>query len=282
MNEATELNLRRKAAYADHVQMIGNTPMPSWIDLSVTDLCNRKCVFCPRVDPNVYPNQNLCMDLELANLIAYDLCELEYEGVVVLSGFGESTLHPEIVDLVACFGKKVRVELVTNGDVLTSDLVRALISAGVDYFAVSLYDGPHQMESLQKVFTGVSQDKYVFRDRWHGAEVDFGLKLTNRAGNVGAGNQPPVSFSKLCFYPAYSMMIDWNGDVLLCVQDWGKKIKFGNVRSKTIFDIWTSPPMMRWRSQLLSGGRTNSPCVKCNADGCLHGVNHAQKWDALL
>jgi wyosine [tRNA(Phe)-imidazoG37] synthetase (radical SAM superfamily) len=29
------------------------------VDINVTEVCTRKCVFCPRVDPKLYPNRNL-------------------------------------------------------------------------------------------------------------------------------------------------------------------------------------------------------------------------------
>ena len=36
------------------------------IEINLTELCNRKCVFCPRVDPKVFPNRNLHMSLDLS------------------------------------------------------------------------------------------------------------------------------------------------------------------------------------------------------------------------
>ena len=33
------------------------------VELNTTELCNRKCPFCPRVDPKTYPNQNIHMDV---------------------------------------------------------------------------------------------------------------------------------------------------------------------------------------------------------------------------
>ena len=40
-------------------------------------------------------------------------------------------------------------------------------------------------------------------------------------------------------------MIDWNGDVMLCVQDWNKKVKFGNLFSNTLLDSWNSKALTR-------------------------------------
>lgn len=39
LNEATKANLRRKSAYVDVVQWHEGKPLPSWIDLNLTELC---------------------------------------------------------------------------------------------------------------------------------------------------------------------------------------------------------------------------------------------------
>jgi radical SAM protein with 4Fe4S-binding SPASM domain len=286
LNAATAFNIERKSHWADHVQLIDGKPVFSWLDLSITDLCNRSaghpraCVFCPRIDPGFYPNQKLHMALPLAEKIAEELHDMEYEGAVILCGFGEPLLHPQLEDLVRYFNP-LRVEIVTNGDRLTPEKIRALVTAGVDYFVVSLYDGPHQVDKFNQMFgeAGFGTDRYGLRDRWHGADEDFGLKLTNRAGTVDAGNQPAVDASAACFYPSYELSIDWNGDALLCVQDWYKRVRFGNVQSQTLWEIWTSPAMHKRRMQLLRG-RSETPCSGCNACGKMHGADHAAAWKA--
>ena len=44
-----------------------NNPLGSLltVELNTTELCNRKCVFCPRVDPGVYPNRSLHLSVQL-------------------------------------------------------------------------------------------------------------------------------------------------------------------------------------------------------------------------
>ncbi len=286
LNEATAANLRRKSAYVDPVHMRDGVPMFSWIDLSVTELCNRSggspkaCSFCPRIDPAFYPNQKLHMPVALAAKIAGELRELQYRGAVVLCGFGEPLLHPQIVDIVKCFGSDIRVEIVTNGDRLSYGLIRDLIEAGADYFAVSLYDGAHQAAPIRGLFAeaGYGAEHFALRDRWHGASEDFGLKLTNRAGTIDTGNQVPVDRTHACHYLAYQLTVDWNGDVLLCVQDWNKRLRYGNIAAQGLWDIWTSPAMHKRRMQLIAGRRTDAPCSGCNADGTMHGAAHAVSW----
>lgn len=281
LNTATAQNIVRKSAYADHLQLRGGEPVFSWLDLNITELCNRRCVFCPRVDERVYPNQPLHMSLGLARKIADELHDMQFTGAVVLCGFGEPLLHPALVDFVAQFGRhRLHVELVTNGDKLTSHYAYALRSAGTSFFLVSCYDGPEQMQKFRKVFeeAEVPSDAFSLRDRWHGAEEDYGLKLTNRAGTINVGNQPEIDKTHACFYPAYEMSIDWNGDVLLCVQDWNKQVRFGNVAQQSLWDVWTSTVMHKRRMRLINGKRDLAPCSSCNAEGTCHGSAHAEVW----
>lgn len=288
MTEATARNLRRKARYADAVQLLpGGQPLFSWIDLSVTELCNRSaghpnaCKFCPRIDPAGYPNQALHMSAALAGKIGEELTALDYRGAVAVCGYGEPLLHPNLPQILRELGPAPRVEIVTNGDRLTAATAAELHEAGADYFIVSLYDGPHQLDPMRRAFAeaGLSEDQYILRDRWYGPESDFGLKLTNRAGAVTTGDQPPPPPSGHgCHYPAYELTIDWNGDVLLCVQDWGKKVKFANLNKTSMVDAWLSKAMQKRRMRLLRGDRSDSPCSSCNANGLLHGADHAAAW----
>ena len=141
MNESTAANIKRKAVFVDVAQLdTSGRPLPSWIDINVTELCNRSagsrkaCGFCPRIDPIFYPNQGLHMGLDLAGRIADDLRALGYRGAIVLCGFGEPLLHPRIVSLATLF-YGLRVEIVTNGDRLHAEMISELARAGVHEFA---------------------------------------------------------------------------------------------------------------------------------------------------
>lgn len=282
ISDATKKNLARKSHYVDTVQDKDNAPLFSWIDINVTELCNRKCVFCPRIDSDFYPNLNLHMSVELATKIADELESIGYEGSVVFSGYSEPTMCPHFEDIIRVFPKTVRLELVTNGDNLSVEDFLSMERAGIDHFVVSLYDGEHQVKKFIDIFAaaGLDENTYTLRDRWHTAEDAYGLKLTNRAGVVDIGDQPEIVLTNPCNYPAYSMTLDWNGDVLLCIQDWNKKVKFGNVGTQTLMEIWTSNALHKYRMRLLGGSRNCSPCNKCNADGTLHGFNHKIAWNA--
>ena len=153
---------------------------------------------------------------------------------------------------------------------------------------VSLYDGPEQIESFNTLFAscGIEKSLYSLRDRWYDESEDYGLLYTNRAGNIGFESLSDVAKEKLmksgksaCFYTHYAMMIDWNGDALLCCQDmYNRTIKFGNVTERPLFEIWKDGKLTEFRNKLKNGERSLSPCNNCNANGQIFGSNHAKAW----
>ena len=106
------------------------------------------------------------------------------------------------------------------------------------------------------------------------------MKLTNRVGTVNIGNQTEIkNFSnQKCFYTAYQMLIDWNGDVFLCPQDWQRRQTMGNIMQEEIFNIWKGPILTKYRKKLLLGERSLNPCNQCNADGMVYGEKHHKAW----
>lgn len=293
MKKGMKDNIERKKPSINSVVMHGDIPLFSFIELNINEICNRVCPFCPRSNPEQYPNQNIHMSVELAKNIAEQLADINFTGIVNISGTGEPLLTKHVVDIVKQFGDKgIHIEIVTNGDMLVSKkgskLIKDLYSAGLCQFVVSMYDGPEQIDEFNTLFASCDIDKgsYSLRDRWYDESEDYGLLYTNRAGNIGFEHLSDISKQKLmksgksaCFYTHYSMMIDWNGDALLCCQDmYNRTVNFGNVKDKSLVDIWTDAKLTEFRNKLKNGDRSLSPCSNCNANGQVFGVNHANKW----
>jgi radical SAM protein with 4Fe4S-binding SPASM domain len=280
ITEAIRKNILRKQPSINEVTMLDGIPLFSFVELNVNELCNRTCVFCPRHDPKIYPNQNLHMDLELAELISVQLVSVGFKGIVNISGTGEATLTKHLPLIVKEFGdKKIHIEIVTNGDKLTPKLITDLYLAGLSQMVVSMYDGPEQIEHFNNLFDecGVSEDLYTLRDRWYDEEEDYGLLYTNRAGSMGEKLLSP--HERPCYYPHYATYIDWNGDVLLCCQDMYNRTEiFGNVKDKPLLDIWVDKKLNDFRKKLVKGERTISPCNNCTANGMVFGENHSRLW----
>ncbi|MBN2421473.1 SPASM domain-containing protein, partial [Candidatus Woesearchaeota archaeon] len=84
-------------------------------------------------------------------------------------------------------------------------------------------------------------------------------KLFNRAGLVKVKNQ---SVLKKCFM-ANDVNIDYEGNVVLCCNDYFSSIKFGNVKKEKLIDIWNKPNYRKIREDLEKGIFNLDICKKC-------------------
>tara|TARA_B100000959_G_C14865401_1_gene576032 strand:+ start:189 stop:1055 length:867 start_codon:yes stop_codon:yes gene_type:complete len=274
---------RRKLIVDKDIKFYKNVPLPSWIELSLIDVCNRSCSFCPKSDEKVAPNTYQKMSRLLIDKLAAELKKVKFNGAFALCGYGEPLLHNDIIYITKKLSTAGKVEIVTNGDVLKAKTLADLYKANVSRVLISMYDGEHQIDKFRSIIKAskVPEDLVILRDRWYSKDNNFGVKLTNRTGTIKIGNQAPTTLHKTCYYPSYQFLIDWNGDVFLCPQDWQRRVTMGNMMQENIFDIWTNKIISRYRKSLLNGKRNLNPCNSCNAQGTLLGVSHAKIWKEI-
>ena len=273
-------NLQRKRTLIDIVDMHKSGPKPSFIDLNTGEFSNRKCEFCPRFDSSKYPNQHLYMSISLAEKIAIDLKSLGFKGIINICGYGEPLAHPEICQIVNILSSVSFVEIVTNGDLIKPDLIKGLYKSGLSQLVISAYDGAYQIPKFTTIMKqlGIPSNLFNIRKRWFSEEEGYGIKLTNRAGYMN-NKASIIKEERACAYTHYSLTFAWIGDVLLCVQDWHKKLKFGNIFSETIENIWFSRIMNQYRKKLMKARScAGFPCLKCDADGFVLGESHMEAW----
>mgnify|MGYP001395864464 FL=1 len=281
--ETIKKNLQRRSEFVDVVPIHKGVPVPTWIELSLIDVCNRKCTFCPKADEKVAPDTFQKMSRKIIDEIHDQLLEIHFDGTISLCGYGEPLLHKDISYIIKKLSNVSKVEVITNGDVLSPKRLQELYISDVSKVLVSMYDGPEQIKKFKEMTkkANVPEDIIILRDRWYDKYNDFGVKLTNRAGTINTGDQEKVGTYQNCFYPTYQMLIDWNGNVYLCPQDWQRKVSMGNIMQETIFQVWTGKTITDYRKNLLSGKRCSGPCKSCNADGTLLGKNHVKSWKSV-
>ena len=275
------VNIKRRTVIVDDVlTTYKGKPIPSWIELSIIDVCNRSCSFCPKSDPKIAPDTYQRMQMNLIDKLTQELKEIGYKGSVVLCGYGEPMLHKDINIICKKLSEVSFVEIVTNGDTLNAKKIKELYANNVNKLLISMYDGEHQINEFKRMIklAEVPDDFVILRDRWYDAKKDYGLKLTNRTGTINIGVQEEIGKYKKCFYPSYQFLVDWNGDVFLCPQDWQRRVTMGNMMQEHVFEIWTNNIMSKFRKNLIEGKRINSPCTLCNAEGTILGKNHANAW----
>jgi radical SAM protein with 4Fe4S-binding SPASM domain len=239
------------------------------VEINPVDICNRSCSFCPRSDTELYPNTKGTISLELITKIAKDLKAINYSNRVSFVGFGEPLLYKSLVDAVGILSAELSlcrwIEVNTNADFLTKDLAEQLSKAGCTNITVSMYDSNITHQLLEKL-KGVDIQltfKHCYRE-------NFEITLVNRSDIISQNET--VSVAGQCFLPFYKMFIDWNGDVLLCCNDWGRKGIIGNLNSASVEELWFSEKLNTHRRALRDGKRINqNPCKYCDIQGTRYG-----------
>ena len=127
--ETIKINLKRRSEKVDKVSEYNGYPVPTWVELSLIDVCNRKCIFCPKSDENIAPDTFQKMSRNIIDQIHDQLSEINFDGTVSLCGYGEPLLHKNISYIVKKLSNVSNVEVVTNGDVLTSKNLQELYLA---------------------------------------------------------------------------------------------------------------------------------------------------------
>ena len=264
-------------------------PLPAIIEISESGMCNRKCSFCPRSDPD-YNHVNEFISFLLIEKLASELNQLDFKNRILFSGFVEPLLDKKLnekIKLLKNYLPKSKIEINTNGDVLNKNRLTKLFENGLDVLLISVYDSKEDADKFEKlcIDSGLNQNQFVIRHRYYTEEKDFGITLSNRAGmmnnadfSIKSLNEP---LNSPCYYPSYTFFLDYQGDVLMCPHDWGKKLILGNLNEKSFSEIWYSKKAIMIRKKLNSGDRKIKPCDVCDVKGTYIGKEYAESWEKI-
>ena len=295
----TDKNIARIGNFVDdHVSSVSNLendiPPFSSVEISINGACNRRCVFCPRVNEKDYPNILESLNMEAFKNLVKDLVKINYTGRFSFSGFCEPLLTKNLDEYIYEIKMnlpKTTIEIVSNGDVLLAkngeSVLKKLYNSGLDTIRISLYDGPHQTEIFKKLKEKISlSDKqFMLRERFLGSDKSFGLTISNRAGSVNLKTdhfelkplKEPLKNS--CYYPFYKVLIDHDGTVLMCSNDWKKEKPLGNIINESLLAIWSNSEFIKVRKKLSQKDRNYKPCNVCSINGTLNGKISFNRWE---
>ncbi|GHV38920.1 radical SAM protein [Synergistales bacterium] len=164
------------SGFADRTPLAAVIPLQSPFTLNVfpSDFCNFRCSYCAQflgmnMLKDKYPHMghaNMTIST-MENIVKGSLSFQNRYKLVSFMGHGEPLIHPllpEMIALVRDAGIAERIEIITNASLLTHELSRKLVDAGVDNLRVSLQ--------------GLSASKYK---EICGASIDFEAFLENIA-----------------------------------------------------------------------------------------------------
>ena len=224
-------------------------------DIETYGYCNRSCEFCFN-NPKFPQREKGVMSEEMWKKIIDELSNLRYKGRISPHFYGEPLLDKRLANLISyaragCPDSYILID--TNGDYLNENLMKRLISSGVNKFFVTSYDEsiPDHLRLLRNKFPANISLR---------SHLDF--KKVNRSGKIF---DVKTVCDKICYNPTFQLIIDWQGDVLLCCMDYYKEVTFGNVKDYRILDIWSSDRLQNNRIQLRKGNRESiSICKYCD------------------
>ncbi len=256
--------------------------LPDIVQIESTNLCNAKCVFCPRDE--MHRRQGV-MDVELFKKIVDECAALGITHVRV-HNYGEPFLDRQLVEKVRYAKQKgiQEVGMISNGSLITEELARGMIEAGLDAINISVdaagkdvfertrlnldYDtvianvrtlARLRQESartrpkliLSFVRQNNSDEERAFIEEWRGVADKIHITdLHNWAGTLN--DKSDVRFP--CYRLWLTFTVLWDGRVSLCCADFDGRHILGDLRTSTIAQVWNSPAYRAVRRQQLESG----------------------------
>ena len=146
-------------------------PLPEIVQIESTNICNAKCVFCPRDE---MARKQGVMDMELFKKVVDECVELGIEHVR-MHNYGEPFVDRQLVEKVRYAKQKgvPQVGMISNGSLITEAAARGMIEAGLD--AINISVDASGKEVFERTRVGLKYDKVI-------ANVERLLALRDAAG----------------------------------------------------------------------------------------------------
>lgn len=266
-------------------------PMPEIVQIESTNICNAKCVFCPRDDME---RKQGVMAWDLFTKVT-DECVALGITHIRLHNYGEAFVDRKLVDKIAYAKQKgIReVGIISNGSLITEEVARGVVSAGLDAINISVdaagkdvFEATRLGLKYDKVMAGVehilaarqalgktrpklilsfvrqnnSTEEQAFIAKW-GARADkiHITDLHNWAGTLN--HESDVRYP--CYRPWLTFTVLWDGRVSLCCADFDGKHVLGDLKTHSIAEVWNSDTYRETRRAHLDHGGP-AICQSCD------------------
>jgi len=277
------------------------TDFPPQIWIENTNYCNANCVMCPR---DKMSRNTGFMDYSLYEKLIKEISSYNIERLH-LHNFGEPLLDtdlPKRIKLAKEYGIN-HTYIVTNGSLLTSEMARAIIGAGLDEFKISFYGT--DSETYSKTMKGLKFERVIqninefFKIRSEmgctkpNLIIQYLPQETNKAKtqefinifdskidkvggdqllvcglhNFGGGKEynPLGKTFMTCKFPWETMVILYDGKVSTCCIDYDGRQIVDDVTDKTIKEIWNGSQMNKIRKDFWNLKYEDYPvCMNCD------------------
>ena len=256
--------------------------LPEIVQIESTNICNAKCVFCPRDE--MHRRQGI-MSFELFTKIVDECAELGITHVRV-HNYGEPFVDRKLVEKVRYAKQRgiAEVGMISNGSLITEAVARGMIDAGLDAINISVdASGKDVFESTRiglkydKVIANIerlvriraesgrrrpklilsfvrqnnSADEQAFIEHWR--KIADKIHITDLHNWGGTLNQQSdVNYP--CYRPWLTFTVLWDGRVSLCCADFDGHTILGDMNTSSIREIWNNDLYRSVRREHLESG----------------------------
>ena len=269
---------------------IFNSDFPYQVRIETINTCNSKCSFCPMSVNSVETKTRkvIKMGNNLFEKIIKELHDENFQGDLKFYTQNEPLLDRRITDFVREAKKALplvkRIQIDTNGLLLTEELGVSLIEAGINHLHINDYSKDlsgnfnHKKEKIKsvayKLIERFPNKKIVHRPRLIEEVLD------SRGGHAPNNKLKLVTAPRVsCVYPFFQFPITSNGNVGLCCVDMIFEQPLGNVNDHTIKSIWKNKSYTKFRHDLSLGKRNKKLCSQCTFVGHAPGLKYNKSGD---
>ncbi len=303
MNKIKQITLLTKILSNYRRKRTRLTSMPIRLWVEPTDICNLKCTMCLNKDVPAEKKGRMDFGLfkkiiDEAGDFVYDIY-LHHRGEPLLQ-----PRLIEMIKYAKAAGLKVKMHSNATllNPLQAEALVDSgldLISFSVDGFTAEPYERIRvnadfartignikdflrirQKKKSSKPYTVVEEIEFPEfkalydindRNRFAGEFKQLGLdeiifkELYNWGGALPVPGEGafPRTYSR-CTFLWYAMVILWDGTVTPCPQDYYGRLPMGNLREKSLRDVWNDRPYVELRDRIMNDVENLDPCVKCD------------------
>lgn len=265
--------------------------LPEIVQIESTNICNAKCVFCPRDE--MHRRQGV-MSFDLFRKITDECAALGITHLRV-HNYGEPFLDRHLTEKVRYAKQKgiPEVGMISNGSLITEKIARGMIEAGLDAINISVdaggkdvFDSTRLGLNYDKVIANVerlvriraelgkrrpklilsfvrqnnSSDEQAFIEHWRQiADKIHITELHNWAGTLN--HESDVNYP--CYRPWLTFTVLWDGRVSLCCADFDGHTILGDLHTSSIQEIWNNEAYRRVRREHLESGGPDI-CRSCD------------------
>jgi len=271
---------RRIKAFTAKIQRKIGKVVPVGMQLEITNVCNFKCIMCPFHRPGSHVNRPKgFMGLEAFREVVGAFAEMGGQFLIP-QGAGESFMHPEFMEMLRIAGKEfgLKIGLNTNGSRLSQEDISEIITLGIDeigfsvdalhettFHAITGSDTLPKIENTIRTFAEMRGDNpfprlrtlIVEQDENTGEIDEYVTKwleivdeVVVQVKRIDSGRKlksPRMEKRKPCRHLFDTIFVQWDGDVVVCCEDWQSRSILGNAFDTTLADIWFGKKITDYR-----------------------------------